>query len=140
MTAFKFFQIFALSYTGLVTLLLILLIAVGPYVFFGTLSRKVHGNGKNLVFIPFCILSALFTFSWLALAIPLIDVSIGTEWFTKLHDGMFITWFGSFPADTYYINIALSGVVTALIGAFFIKRFFDKLVPISVEQWHYEND
>lgn len=97
---------FVLSYTGFVALFVTVMTAFeifygfkpeGKYHFFQMLN-KLHG--RITILLPFRILSLLFMVCWLTLALPWVDLFIGTHFISSfIHvDGWsgIQTWFGTF--------------------------------------------
>jgi len=140
MTTFKILQVFVLSYTGFVALFTIISFILelrfglqgGKQHLFGWLN-KLHG--KNTILLPFRILSVLFIFSWLALALPWIDLFIGTDMIASYtHDnagwaGM-ENWFGTFTdqknAGAYYFLTVFVSIL-GVKGFWLLKKMADIL-------------
>ena len=140
MTTFKILQVFVLSYTGFVALFTIISFILELR--FGLQGGKQHLfawlnklHGKNTILLPFRILSVLFIFSWLALALPLIDLFIGTDMIASYtHDtagwaGM-KTWFGTFTDQNnaggyYFMTVFVS--ILGVKGFWLLKKMADIL-------------
>jgi len=138
MTTYKLLQTFVLSYTGFVALFVAIMTAFeirygfkpeGKYRFFQLLN-KLHG--RVTILLPFRILSVLFMFGWLALALPWIDIFIGTNWFTHFkadaYPSTLVTWFGEFSGrngDYYFMTVFVS--ILGVKGFWLVKRMADIL-------------
>ncbi len=140
MTTYKLLQIFVLSYTGFVALFVIVMTAFdirygfqteGKYHFFQMLNRL---HAKITILLPFRILSVLFMFSWLALALPFVDVFIGTNLISSFThvDGYsaISTWFGTISdqdnASGYYFMTIFASIL-GVKGFWLVKRMADIL-------------
>mgnify|MGYP006780458665 FL=1 len=140
MTTYKFLQMFVLSYTGFVALFVIVMTAFemrygfkpeGKYRFFQMLN-KLHG--RITILLPFRILSVLFMFCWLALALPFVDLFIGTHYissFTNVDGWTGIkTWFGTITdqgnAGAYYYGTVFVSIL-GVKGFWLVKRMADIL-------------
>jgi len=140
MVTYKMFQIFVLSYTGFVALFIIIITAFemrysfkpeGKYHFFQLLN-KLHG--RITILLPFRILSVLFMVCWLALALPWVDLFIGTHFisvFTNVDGYSGVkTWFGIFTdqgnASSYYFGTVFVSIL-GVKGFWLVKRMADIL-------------
>lgn len=104
----------------------------GKYHFFKILN-KLHG--KLTILLPFGVISILFMVSWLALALPWIDLFIGTNFATSFtHEangwtGM-QTWFGVFTsehkASEYYFGTVFVSIL-GVKGFWLLKEMVDAL-------------
>lgn len=140
MTTYKFLQIFVLSYSGFIAIFVTIMTSFeiwhrssvqGKHHFFELLN-KLHG--RTTILLPFRVLSVLFMISWLALALPLVDLFIGTQFIASFTDvngwtGL-QTWFGIFTdqnnASGYYFGTVFVSIL-GVKGFWLVKQMADTL-------------
>ncbi len=137
MNTYKTLQIIVFSYSALVALWVL-------FSFYFEIKNKFRSvearfemfqvlnklQGKTFILAPFQILSVFAIISWVILALPLVDIFMGTNLIT--HDlgiGMGVdTWFGTFQGrsfDYYFLTVMIN--IIAAKGYFVCKRMADIL-------------
>lgn len=140
MTIYRILQVFVLSYTGIAAIFALVSIryeainrfnpAQGRYHLFQWFN-KLHGK---TILLPFRILSVIFLIAWLALALPWVDLFIGTHYISSyVHvDGWtgIKTWFGIFSdkgnsGGYYFFTVFIS--ILGVRGYSVLKNMADIL-------------
>jgi hypothetical protein len=146
MTTYKILQVILFSYSAVCVFVTFFFLTFE--IAFGQSKgkEKLHRllsklRGNVTILLPLRIFSVIAIFSWLAIALPLIDgIFIGTNYFAHIQDGTLVTWFGNFSGKQgdYYFFTAFCNII-AVKGYFLIKEIADILSDDSLAINRYGN-
>ncbi|MBK5215514.1 MAG: hypothetical protein JJE53_01755 [Candidatus Pacebacteria bacterium] len=140
MSVYRFIEIFVLSHCGIVALLILF------FLYFDLKYKRIAKanyyigkkldivRGKFTVLYLLKIFSFIFIISWIVLALPWIDIFIGTNFIASYQDGYLRSYFGVFVIDenNSYLMIVLLTIIIGLNSFSVIKRIKNILCDESL--------